>query len=137
MGCPCLGLFSLEGVRLVTVIGLGVLCFSRCLDWHFDGCLGLDFSHNCFADFACSHHPCLGVYECVCVCAVCMRECERTCMRTHAHLRACMRVCAISQSVRDITVAIREKVGYLPSNGATAKVVHCDFDLYFQGHNIS
>ena len=42
--------------------------------------------------------------------------------------------------VRDranITIAIREEVNYLQSNGAIANVVHCDVDLYFQGHTNS
>ena len=29
---------------------------------------------------------------------------------------------------------IRHEVGYLPSNGATANVVHHDFDLRSRGH---
>ena len=34
----------------------------------------------------------------------------------------------------NFTIAIRKEVRYLPSNGATANVVHHDHDLHFQDH---
>ena len=36
-----------------------------------------------------------------------------------------------------VTIAIRYEVTNLPSNVATAKVVHYDLDLHFQGHKFS
>ena len=37
----------------------------------------------------------------------------------------------------NITISIKKKVRYMPSNGAIANVVHCDLGLYFQCHKIS
>ena len=89
---------------------------------------------------------CVCVYVCVCV-HVCVNICSHiaTILKNAfssriAHSFSKPNFLAFflhreySQTVKNITTAIRWEVIYLPSNGGTGNVVHHDLDLHFQDH---